>query len=77
MSDLPRLLMAVSGLGLIVIGIRDKKMLEASYGFCIVGIALFGYLARTDDMYSWFMWPFVIAMASLVLTKLVQKAKSV
>lgn len=76
MWDLPRLLMAVSGLGLIVIGIRGKKMWEAGYGFCIVGSALFGYLARDNDIYSWLQWPFVVAMVALVMTKLVQKAKS-
>lgn len=76
MSDLPRLLMAVSGVGLIIVGMRDKKKWESGYGICILGSALFGYLATQNDTYSWFQWPFVFSLAAIVMTRLVQKARS-
>lgn len=74
MWDIPRLVMAVSGLGMIVIGIRRKKMWEAGCGFCIAGSALSGYLAKTNDAYAWFEWPFVVALVALVLARLVRES---
>jgi hypothetical protein len=76
MTDLPRLLMAVSGIGLFIVGLRGRKKWEAGYGISIFGSALFGYFATQNDMYSWFQWPFVIAMVGLVLTRFVHKTRS-
>lgn len=76
MWNFPLLMMVAGGLGLIVIGIRGRKMWETGYGICTVGITLFGYLAKANDMYSWFQWPFMVALVALVIKNLVQKARS-
>ena len=70
MWDFPRLLMVVGGVGLMVIGFRKTEMTEVGIGGCFIGSALFGYLAKANDMYAWPQFAFTIAMAVLVVAKL-------
>lgn len=69
MWDFPRLLMAAGGLGVLAIGIRKKNGTDAGIGACFVGNALFGYLAKSNDIYAWFQLASVIALAALVIVK--------
>lgn len=69
MWDFPRLLAAIGGLGLVMVGIRKKEWIEAGLGACFAGNAVFGYLAKSNDMYFWFQGPFVIAMIALVIAR--------
>jgi hypothetical protein len=69
MWDVPRLVMAAGGLGVLAVGIRKKDRTDAGVGACFVGNALFGYLAKSNDVYAWLQLASVIAMAVLVVVK--------
>jgi hypothetical protein len=75
MWDVPRLLMTVAGLGMIVIGIRRKTMWDVAFGGCFIGSAVFGYLAKSNEMYSWFQLLFAVAPLALAVIRLTQKRK--
>jgi ABC-type uncharacterized transport system permease subunit len=69
MSDFPWVLMAVGGLGVFAVGVRKKELTDVGIGGCFVGSALFGYLAKSNDMYSWLQLAFAIAMVAFVGVK--------
>jgi high-affinity Fe2+/Pb2+ permease len=61
--------MAAGGLGVLAIGLRKKDKTDAGVGACFVGNALFGYLAKSNDVYAWFQMASLIALAVLVVIK--------
>lgn len=76
MSYFPWLFMAVGGLGMVAVGVWRKKKWESAAGCCFVGVAMFGYLSRFNEMYSWTHLLFAIASLACVLINIFTWRKS-
>jgi hypothetical protein len=78
MWEIPRLLMAVGGVWMLLIGIYiyRKNVWEAVFGCCIFGSAVFGYLGKSNEVYSWLQLAFIFALVLLAIVRLVLQARA-
>lgn len=70
------LLMAIAGLGVAANGVRCKRKWETASGCCFLGIAVFGYMSRFNEIYSWVQVSFAIASVACVLVNVFTRKKS-
>ena len=68
--------MALGGVWMIVIGMHQKKVWEAGFGCCVIGIVVSGYLATSNEVYSWLQLAFSITLVSLAIVRLFLKART-
>lgn len=76
MSYLSSLLMAIAGLGMAANGVRCKRKWETAAGCCFLGVAVFGYVSRYNDMYSWVQVSFAIASVAFLLIGVITRRKA-
>lgn len=76
MSYLSSLLMAIAGLGMAANGIRCKRKWETAAGCCFFGVAVFGYVSRFNDIYSWVQVSFAIASVACLLIGVFTRGKA-
>ena len=70
--------MAVGGVWMLLIGIYiyQKNVWEAVFGCCFIGSAVFGYLGRSNEVYSWLQLAFIFALVLLAIVRLVLQARA-
>lgn len=69
-------LLSAGGLGMAAVGVWRRKKWEIASGCCFIGVAVFGYLSRFNETYSYMQLLFAIASLACVLINIFTFRKS-